>query len=87
MEKAQVMETEQVGKSTGNANATPLPLERIVIRGRNYFVFDASTLPLGNVCNHCAFKGQSCYDADLFDFSCHSDSRPDERDVYFVLDV
>jgi len=71
-----------------NKNATsdiPAPLNCLVIRGHIYAVMDASLLPLCNVCNHCAFKGTDCYD-DL-SFSCHSDSRPDGRDVYFVFYV
>lgn len=56
-------------------------VERMIYRGREYDVVDTDDLPFGNACNRCAFQGTPCY--DLLDFTCHSDSRPDGRDVIF----
>ncbi len=54
----------------------------IKIDDRNYNEVPVEAFPFGNKCNHCSFFGTGCY--NRLDFSCHSDSREDERDVVFV---
>jgi hypothetical protein len=62
----------------------PAPGSAIVqIDGRDYAEIDCATLPFTNACNFCAFRGTACYSRR--DFDCHSDSRPDGRDVVFQL--
>lgn len=50
--------------------------------GKKYKAIETSELPFTNMCTYCAFQGTSCYNRD--DFSCHSDERPDGKDVVFV---
>ena len=54
----------------------------MTLKGVTYKAIDTANLPFGNACNHCVFGGTACYDET--DFSCHSDSRADEREVYFI---
>ena len=56
-------------------------VDRMIRHGRTYKIIGTDRLPFGNACNYCAFKCTDCYDET--DFSCHSDSRPDGRDVVF----
>ena len=65
--------------------------EMIIIDGKKYIEKDTTDLPFGNVCRHCALsdwnKPKNKYEmlcCDRKDFSCHSDSRQDGRDVVFV---
>lgn len=53
----------------------------VEINGKQYQEIDEESLPFGNACNYCAFKGTDCFN-DL-SFSCHSDSRSDGRGVIF----
>lgn len=55
----------------------------IDIEGKTYTEKSTDDLPFGNACRYCAFNGTSCYDRG--DFSCHSDSRDDGKDVVFIL--
>lgn len=55
----------------------------MIIDGKSYIEKSTAELPFGNACNHCAFKGTSCYNRK--DFTCHSDERPDGLDVVFIL--
>ena len=66
--------------------------QRLVIDGVALTAVDSDDLPFGNACNNCWFRGSckggvsgvECYTRT--DFSCHSDSREDERDVVFLID-
>ena len=55
----------------------------IDIDGKIYIEKSTDDLPFGNACNSCALKDTACY--DRLDINCHADSRPDRRDVFFVL--
>jgi len=57
----------------------------VVIDGKTYIEKSSDDLPFGNACNHCAFRGATpgCY--NRLDIDCHFDSRPDGRDVVFIL--
>jgi hypothetical protein len=65
-------------KSEGRATGKAAP-QIEVIHGIQYAVIDAG---FGNACRKCAFNRTACYDDKSF--SCHSDSRPDGRDVIFI---
>lgn len=54
----------------------------IIIDGKAYIEKSTDDLPFGNFCRECAFYRTTCYNRD--DFSCHSDSRPDGKEVIFV---
>lgn len=53
----------------------------LIWQGKRYTEVSADSFPFGNACNHCAFKGTDCYDQPTID--CHSDSRPDGKDIIF----
>jgi len=54
----------------------------ITIDGKTYIEKSTDDLPFGNFCRECAFNGTPCYNRN--DFSCHSDSRPDGKEVVFI---
>lgn len=56
----------------------------IDIDGKLYIEKSTDDIPFGNACNHCDVRDMmECYTRR--DFSCHSDSRPDGKDVVFIL--
>lgn len=57
-------------------------LNQVIIDGKKYYEQPITHKPFSNICRGCAFYGSACYDRT--DFSCHSDSRPDGIDVFFI---
>lgn len=62
----------------------------IIIDGKEYIEKPIDKLPFTNACRYCAFSFWNnpkqkipCYNRE--DFSCHSDERPDGKDVVFIL--
>ena len=66
---------------SGGVRETNISVDRLVRHGQVFEAIDTNQFPFGNACNYCAFKGTACYNET--DFTCHSDSRPDGRDVVF----